>query len=585
MRVWGWVLMYTTFAFLVSTAMVSGGESPAAPAPAPPLPPAAAPAEAAPVPSTTAAVAPAPDVTKDLEALRKDNEELKARVKALEDAKAGAPAAGGGAPTTPPGVIPIGKDLFLKFRSDVRLRYEKLFNAFDLENDVNDNWYSTRLRTRLGFDFDYKDTVGAYIQLMNEYRWGSETKSQTLVPNYQEYQAEDVRIDNAYLRIKHPWNVPFVFTGGRQDLLADPEKGWRGMYGEGWLLFDGTPEDGSASISFDSLKLRFDGIRDTTIDAIYAQTAHINFGTVPGTNAKTLGNTWADSDYDEDLYTLYGITRLIPKIQLDGYVMARDKNPDLNYAGTGKNFWDPHLDTEVFGGKVGSSTSYWKHFDWAIQGAYETGHVRPAGTGFIGETPYSLGENVRRDAYGYYAWGKVNFNEELPRVNPWVSARWDHLSGDDPNTKDRFEGWDPMFADWPLYSELLIYTVYDPFMPAHGTADPDLGSWTNMKFPTIEAGLVPDFLGLNKKLSIKGGWRHFLADMPHQPTTNQFTGAPASFTRGPTRGDLWQVYAEYAPVPFLRTHVYFDYFTVGDFYGPSADNAWFFRVEAMFILF
>ncbi len=513
-------------------------------------------------------------ILQEIEKLKKENEDLRARVGALEGGalEASAPkkaeAEPGGkdkvapdAVAVPPGrfAVPGVPGLTLKFGGDIRLRNEDIQNGFDLNDDVNDHWNSTRLRTRLNLDVDYKDVAGMFLQLTNEYRWGSDTKANT------DFQAEDIRVDNAYVKIKHFMDAPFIFTGGRQDLLAAPEKGWGGWYGEAWLLFDGTPNDGSATIAFDSLKLRFDGIQDTTIDLIYAKLSDRNRGT-----DASLANLYADSDWDEDLFALYGITKF-SGMQLDLYAMGRNRNLAANYMGAAGNFWDPELITGVFGGRVATAEPLLdKHLSLACEGGYQTGYLIPAGAGnYIGSTPYASDNRVDRNAFGAYAWANLSLAQEAPSLNPFALARFDYMSGDDPDTQSTFEGWDSFYADWPKYSELLIYQYYDPFASAHGSADPNLGSFTNMYFPTVELGLAP----FGKQLTVKGGWRYMQADTKNGPGGGRHLG------------DLLQFYTEYRPkeYPFLRAHFYFDYFFPGTYYENDADESWFSRVEVMFL--
>jgi hypothetical protein len=511
-------------------------------------------------------------VLKEIEKLKKENEDLRNRVGALEAGsletsvpkKAEAEAAGKdkvqpeAIPAAVPGKfqVPGVPGLTLDFGGDIRLRNEDIQNGFDLNNDVNDHWNSTRLRTRFNLDVDYKNIAGMFVQLTNEYRWGSDTKYNP------DFQAEDIRVDNAYVRINHFMDTPFIFTGGRQDLLAAPEKGWGGWYGEAWLLFDGTPNDGSATIAFDSLKLRFDGIPDTTIDLIYAEMSERNRSA-----DASLRNLYADSDWDEDLFALYGISRF-SGVQLDLYAMGRNKNVSVNYLGAAGNFWDPELITGVFGGRVATAEPLLdKHLSLACEGGYQTGYLIPGGTGFIGSTPYPAGERVDRSAFGVYAWANLSLAQEAPSLNPFGIVRFDYLSGDDPDTKGTFEGWDSMYAEWPKYSELLIYQYYDPFAPAHGSADPNLGAFTNMYFPTVELGIWP----FEKKLQVKGGYRYMQADQKNGPG------------EGSHLGDLLQFYTEYRPYPYLRAHFYFDYFFPGTYYDRGADESWFSRVEVMFL--
>ncbi len=66
-------------------------------------------------------------------------------------------------------------------------------------------------------------------------------------------------IDNLNVQWKKPVNLPVTVTVGRQDIFL----------GDGWLVGDGTPEDGSFTYFLDAARLTWD-LKDqhTTIDAI-----------------------------------------------------------------------------------------------------------------------------------------------------------------------------------------------------------------------------------------------------------------------------------------------------------------------------
>ena len=66
-------------------------------------------------------------------------------------------------------------------------------------------------------------------------------------------------IDNLNVQWKKPLDLPATLTVGRQDIFL----------GDGWLVGDGTPEDGSFTYFLDAARLTYD-LKDqhTTIDAI-----------------------------------------------------------------------------------------------------------------------------------------------------------------------------------------------------------------------------------------------------------------------------------------------------------------------------
>lgn len=488
-------------------------------------------------------------VADELKQLKEANEQLLKRMAALEEK------AGVAKPTAPPGRIDLGGGVTVKLNGDVRVRNEEMRNAFDFNNQVNDNWNSTRVRTRLGLDADFENTVGAFLMLGNEYRWGQKTEY-----NYTGtgLNAVDVYVDNAYVRLnfeKLPGGLPILLTAGRQDLLAEPERGWGGMYGEGWLFFDGTPYDGSATISFDAIKTRLVGksayLGDTTLDFIFAKPADYD-------EASTR-RRYASAYRDEDVYVLYGITRETAPLKTEVYAMHRNKNRGDTIAGKE----DPQLQTSIFGGRLSTAKKLFDDYlDWALEGAYQTGHIDPADK--IGTVDYGNNKRVRRNAFGFYTWA-TGYLKDVPVVNPYVQGRFDYMSGDDPNTQSQYEGWDSFYAEWPKYSELMIYKLWDGFGTL--TQNPNLGSFTNMYFPTGEVGFSPDFA---KGLRIAGRFRYMLADEKNGGGT------------GRKIADLWQFEANYAFGRSLRAHFWFDYCNPGSYYDPN-DDAWFARVELWYI--
>jgi hypothetical protein len=505
------------------------------------------------------------EILKELDGLKKTNQELTKRIESLES-KAAAPAAPAAAAeksATPPGRFDLGGGTTLKVNGDVRVRQEWTDNAFDIDTHTNDRLDWTRVRTRLGFDLDYQNKVGGFIQLANEFRWGTQSKANTsLTPR-------DTFVDNAYIKVnfKELWDVPFLLTAGRQDLLADPEKGWRGMYGEGWLLFDGTPYDGSTSIGFDSAKLRFTGIQNVSVDFIYAKISDI----AQGTTAYSPASHWTNGNGpDEDLYVMYAITKPAELLQADFYTMHRNKNWRADLDATGAMFNDPKLETTVFGGRLSTPKPIMNGYVlWALEGGYQTGALHNA-NGFIGATPYG-NDRVLRDAYAFYTWARLlDGKQDLKELGPTLEARFDYLSGDDPNTQHRYEGWDSFYGEWPKYSELLIFNMYDGFSTWQNGSNPNLGAWSNLYFPSLTLNFVPDIDPFKKDLSLKFGYKYMNADEKNGQ------GSGRKF------GDLLQFKTLYNFTKALEGHFEYDFFVPGNYFDNSANNAWFARIEMMY---
>ncbi len=492
-------------------------------------------------------------ILKELEGLKKTNQDLVKRVETLETK---APAAPGEKPATPPGRFDLGGGTTIKVFGDVRVRNEYVKNGYDMNNAADDTFDWTRLRTRIGCDVDYQNKFGTFIQLANEFRWGTQNKFISTAGG------RDLFVDNAYVRVnfKELWDMPFVFTAGRQDLLADPEKSWGGMYGEGWLLFDGTPFDGSTSIAFDSAKLRFTGIPNTTVDFIYAKL-----------NDLSAASAYTQADRDEDFYAVYLISRPADtSLQAELYGMHRNKQWYSTWGTGASMIEDPESETTILGGRLSTSKPIADdHVTMALEGAYQTGSLHPVSR--IGtQTGYTRDERILRDAYGAYAWARLSGAKEFKELGPLVEARFDFMSGDDPSTRSRYEGWDSMYGEWPKYSELLMFNVYDPFGGSQGGANPNLGAWSNLLFPTISLTLTPDVDPLNKDLSFKLGYRYMLAAEDNGPGT------------GKKFGDLLQCKIEYKITKALVSHFECDYFIPGNYFANGSDEALFARVEMMY---
>ena len=126
-------------------------------------------------------------------------------------------------------------------------------------------------------------------------------------------------IDNLNVQWKKPLDLPATLTVGRQDIFL----------GDGWLVGDGTPEDGSFTLFLDSARFTYD-LKDqhTTIDAIgivqYAR---------PDAWLPTLGPSTTQwpanpeplllTDQNEKGAILWIANKSLPAANLDGYFIYK----------------------------------------------------------------------------------------------------------------------------------------------------------------------------------------------------------------------------------------------------------------------
>ena len=124
------------------------------------------------------------------------------------------------------------------YGADFRLRQEIWDNVVDLGTSQKDRNF-LRLRSRVWGKADFTPDLGAYLRITNEAKWyglGPYEQWKTN-PNLDEVDPDELIFDNLYADAKNIGGLPIDIRIGRQDFL--------GTYGEGFLMLDGTPGDGS----------------------------------------------------------------------------------------------------------------------------------------------------------------------------------------------------------------------------------------------------------------------------------------------------------------------------------------------------
>lgn len=144
---------------------------------------------------------------------------------------------------------------------------------------------------------------------------------------------------------------------------------------------------------------------------------------------------------------------------------------------------------------------------------------------------------------------------------PRVHVGFEYLSGDDPTTSD-WEGWDPVMARWPQWSELLGYRwAVETGMPFY---------WTNMERYTVGMSVEPlDNLTLVLDHSLLRG---------DEPMVGALYGT------GDSRGTLTVAKAVCAFSKRASMHLWLEYFHPKSYYVSTADATLFFRTQFYFSL-
>jgi hypothetical protein len=355
---------------------------------------------------------------------------------------------------------------------------------------------------------------------------------------------KELFIDNAFVQWSEPLGIePLTLKIGRQDLI----------YGEGFLILDGQDNVGSMAIAFDGVKASW-ALGDMTNLDLFAM--KIEEGE----------KNWAD---DEDLYGVYLTDNsLFEEHKLEAYVLHRNRNTrdssTVSYATYAGGAINPRLHTTAVGGRI-SGSFIDGYLSYAAEGAYQFGEIEDPAGAFFDYTD-SFGEDeVDRRAYGGYAWGKYTFLDW--DWVPYLKLGGVFTSGDDPDSED-YEGFDTFYAEWPKYSEGMIYKLYDPFYALKGKTDPDLGAWTNMIIAQAEIGFKPV-----EKAGISLQYMHLWAD---EDTTDEVF---PDENLDDDRGDMLIGKITYQFNEYLGCHLLGEYLWPDDYYPDDADEAFFTRWE------
>lgn len=410
----------------------------------------------------------------------------------------------------------VGGPEWLKYGFDERLRQEDVFYS-PRGALTNTDYVYNRMRTRLFAGLTPVKEVEAYLRFTNEYRYYWEPRHNVHVLR------DEVILDNGYLAIVKPADLPVSAKLGRQDLA----------YGEGFLILDGGPNDGSRTSYSDGGKFTLEAA-DSVFDAL----AFYNKGTQPF--AIDEAKNFRMDDQEIGLYGLYATNAtLLEKQKIEAYYLYKNgKKSVLTAAGTPK-----FPDNEIH-----------------ILGARLSGDLTDE-LNYAGEAAVQLGEWGEEDqrAFGGYLWGTY----KLPGcpLKSALTLGYTYLSGDDPDT-DRHEGWDPILSRWPKWSELVLYTL----IPENG-----VGYWTNLQILKLGYGMQPV-----EKLAINFNLQWWFAEENPFLATN-----PTFFSDGKTRGLNPQANIKYKFTDWLASAVIFEAFQPGSYYQDEVATQFFSRWEFM----
>ena len=418
--------------------------------------------------------------------------------------------------TRPP--IPL-----LQYGFEERIRTEDWNNIIDYSGRSDDELHQIRFRTRLWVQVPLASPdIDFYLKLNGEFK-------KVTVPDTR-LNMDEVVFESLYLDFKKTFIPGVSLRVGRQDL----------MRGEGFILFDGSSGDGSRTAYFNAVDLAYsrkqskleligilDPRQDRFLPVIHRQSSNLN-------------------EWDELAVGLYYTDRNHPKTDVDAYYFYKKEINDHRAPTDAQYQSDRHIST--LGARVVRRLP--EGFSLTGEFAAQWGRQRP--------NPALSMPAADIRAWGGYLYAKKQF---ASKWKPYLLGGWWGLSGDDPSTTGRIEGFDPIFSRWPKWSELYIYSL----VPERGVA-----YWTNQKMLQAEAGFAPW-----KPVALRATFYYQDAFQPYT------LGSLKTFGTGTRRGQNIQLRMDYSLNKNLKGHVLWERFDPGDFYRVQ-NGGFFFRAEIMY---
>lgn len=406
-----------------------------------------------------------------------------------------------------------------------------------------------RLRTQLWARADFSPQFGIYGRLVNEMKYfdGPFTnfKAYNDVPvrksDPDRYDPDEIIIDNLYFDAKDVFGLPVDVRIGRQDFLG-PD-----MYGEGFLLMDGSPADGSRTFYFNAAKLRWKINPKNSIDFVYIDDTRTDVF-LPSIHPSVDGGLFVDNKKlltasREQAFMLYGRSKVGDNVTVEPYYIYKTEGA---FGAT------PELKLNTLGARaVVALNSGWKFGgEFATQfGDYDAG-----------------GKWHDRTGNGGYVF--VGRKYENVGLKPEFDLRYVYLSGDNTGTADKNEAFDPLFSRNPYWNELIIYPLLNETAAYGGAGIP--GYWTNMEI--LKASLTLNF---SPRTSLLLAYQYLWAPENSGLTT-------AMFGTGKERGHLPMAILSHKFSKSLDGMAQLEYFIPGSYYSSSADNATFFRLQLQY---
>jgi len=394
-----------------------------------------------------------------------------------------------------------------------RLRFVSWDNAVTLDGSRKTGNTFTRHRTSAWFNWRPLSALNFRIKVTNEFRY-------YFTPE-RDFTIHELIADNFYLQWQNRKVCNFDLTIGRQNI----------MLGEGFVMMDGHPLDGSRSIYFNAARL----------DLLLKQNHKL---------------------------TLFALTQpenddLLPVIneEKQRLVEQPEKGAGIYYTGKYRSFglegYFIHKTVEAT--NISPISQKLNTIGMRFQ-APITARLSVTGEGAL--------QSGKWDTCDQKSWGGyLHADYKIPghSILKGLTLGAIALSGDDPATPE-YEEWNPVFSRWPKWSESYIYTL----IPEKGGK---VAYWSNFK--SIYATVKFKFC-LHANLALTYHHLGAFYDIGYLSSRPMGTGTH--------RGNLFIAKFNYNINKYLSGHLLYETLRPGSFYNDRADSYSWFRFEMLYRL-
>ena len=399
-----------------------------------------------------------------------------------------------------------------RFGFEQRVRNENWNNLFDFNDTMDDERVQIRYRTRLWMDAPLTSKIDFHIGLNQE--------TNEIVRPHSPVKFDEVMFETAYVDIKRLFVNGLSLKVGRQNLIK----------GEGFLILEGNPWDGSRSIFFNAAVLGY-AWKKSKIEFIgIVNPREERYLPMPNRRYRRL------NDWNEQAVGAYYTDGNLKNTTLEAYYFYKKETGDPRSPRHAQFQADRHIHTA--GGRAVQKLAD----GWSLNGemALQWGAQRP---------------DIGIAGWGGYAYAKKTFSGGRHYL---LGGYWG-MSGDNPATRT-IENWDPLFSRWPKWSEMYIYSQFREVAPAY---------WTNTGIWQAELGYSP--------------WKRVLGRLTYyrMDAFHPFRGDPRTFGSGTFRGHHPQAKVDVNVNKHWKGHVLYEYLAPGSFYSYRS-HSYFLRFEVIY---